>query len=241
MASQLSKLHRISLDWFTPHSERTVAKHARVSAKNPDKPDYIGLIKYCLSHKHFSIFEQVCASYSIVTTRCISAEIIRHRSFSFQELSQRYCNPFETMEEVGDPAYFELRKQDKTNRQNSIPLDSEELEAKYRPRIVAAWEAVQKLYEDMCEDGLSRETSRNILPIGSPTRLHMQGTLRSWLFYVGLRSAPGSQKEHMWISHQIGRDLRRQLPDTIEAVIELAHSWEHSGLEGWRYIDECLA
>jgi len=172
----LSGLHKVSLDWITPDAGPVIARHARVSCKEPDKPEFIKLLKYCIKHGHVSVFEQVCASYEIITTRSISAQIIRHRSFCFQETSQRYCNPLEVLEDhVANPADFDLRGQDAKNRQNSIRFDNTLLENKYRDDIYDLYERSQTLYEQMIADGIARECARNVLPMGIPTRLHMQG------------------------------------------------------------------
>ena len=241
MTVALSGLHKVSLDWITPDSGPVIARHARVSCKEPDKPEFIKLLKYCIKHGHVSVFEQVCASYEIITTRSISAQIIRHRSFCFQETSQRYCNPLEVLgDHVANPADFDLRGQDEKNRQNSIRFDNALLENKYRDDIYDLYERSHNLYERMIADGIARECARNVLPMGTPTRLHMQGTLRSWIFYVGLRCAPGTQLEHKYIASLIGRDLKVQLPDVIAAVIQAAWEDRGLGLSGWKHLDDDL-
>ncbi len=236
---KLSLHHRVELDWITPDPERIIAKHARVSTKKPDRPEYIKLLTYCIQHGHVSIFEQACASYEIITTRSISPQILRHRSFCFQETSQRYCNPLDVLEGfTKDPAGFELRQQDEKNRQNSIRYEDDEIESRYRSKLEVLYAAAQSLYESMVADGVARECARNILPLCTPTRMHMQGNLRNWIFYVGLRSAPGTQAEHRYIANLIGRDLRRLMPDTIQAVIDAARHDDTLGLRGWKFIDE---
>lgn len=233
----LSDQHKVQLDWITPEPERVLAKHARVSTKNPDREEYLKLLQYCLKHGHVSIFEQVCASFEIITTRSISPQILRHRSFCFQEASQRYCNPLEVLEDetlyMGD---FELRGQDVKNRQNSIVYTDGNIEKKFRGRIQDVVSEINTLYRELVAAGVARECARNILPLGTPTRLHMQGNLRNWLFYVGLRSAPGTQKEHKFISNLIGQKLQLQMPDLIQAVIEAADADESLGLRGWKFI-----
>lgn len=241
LTNPLSDLHKVSLDWITDEPERVLARHARVSTENPDRPEFIKLLKYCIKHGHVSVFEQVCASYEIITTRSISAQIIRHKSFSFQETSQRYCDPNKVLSGVtGDPSLFELRGQDEKNRQNSFEYDTSFIEDRYRSKIRMVWSMAQNLYEAMVEDGVAKECARNILPMGSPTRLHMQGTLRSWLFFVGVRSAPGTQKEHKYIANCVGQDLRTRMPDVISAVIEAASSDSSLGLAGWKHIDDLI-
>lgn len=238
MTLTLSNQHKVKLDWITPNASKIIAKHARVSTKNPDREEYLNLLKYCLREGHVSIFEQVCASFEIITTRSISAQIIRHRSFCFQEASQRYCNPLDVLDTesqyVGD---FELRAQDLKNRQNSVVYLDGSIEDQFRARIHALVAEANILYEDMIMAGVARECARNILPMGIPTRLHMQGNLRNWLFYVGVRSAPGTQREHKFISNMIGQELREQMPDLVEAVINTAKEDGSLGLKGWKFID----
>lgn len=234
----IKDLHKVQLDWITPHPERVIARHARVSTKNPDRKEYIGLLKHCIKEGHVSVFEQVCASFEIYTSRSISPQVLRHRSFSFQEASQRYCNPLSVLEELHKIApEFELRAQDHKDRQNSIEYTDNLIETEFRGRIRQAYAICAELYTDMVESGVARECARNILPLCTPTRLHMQGTLRSWLFFVGVRSAPGTQKEHKHISNQIGQRLRALLPDIIEAVIEASKNDASLGLRGWQFID----
>lgn len=234
----LKELHKVKLDWITDNPERVLAKHARVSTKNPDREEYIKLLTHCIHEGHVSVFEQVCASFEIYTSRSISPQILRHRSFSFQEASQRYCNPLDVLAELSDMApEFELRAQDSKNRQNSIEYENELIEEEFRDRIRHAYALCSKLYTDMVESGVARECARNILPLCVPTRLHMQGTLRSWLFFVGVRSAPGTQKEHKHISNQIGQRLQALLPSVIEAVIEASKNDASLGLRGWQFID----
>jgi thymidylate synthase (FAD) len=185
------------------------------------------------------VFEQACACFEIITSRSISAQIIRHRSFCFQETSQRYCNPNEVLgSKIEDVCEFELRSQDFKNRQNSIAYDDTQMEEKYRSRIRDLYHQTLDLYDDMVLDGVAKEVARNILPMSSPTRIHMQGNIRNWLFYVGLRSVPGTQLEHRYISNCIGRELRSLMPDIIQAITEVAFEERSLGLKGWRYIDE---
>ena len=241
MTSSLTGLHKISLDWITPDAERVLAKHARVSCKDPNKPEFIKLLKYCIKHGHVSVFEQVCASFEIITSRSISAQIIRHRSFCFQETSQRYCNPLDVLgDHIMNPADFELREQDQKNRQNSNRYTDTVLENKYRDDIYKLYETATALYEAMTADGVARECARNVLPMGSPTRLHMQGNLRNWFFYVGVRCAPGTQLEHKYIATQIGRQLRDLLPATVSAVIDAATENDSLGLSGWKHLDDAF-
>jgi flavin-dependent thymidylate synthase len=229
------QLHTASLDWITPDSERVVARHARVSTSDPDRDEYEKLLKYCIKQGHWSVFEQVCASFEIFTTRAISPQILRHKSFSFQETSQRYCDPLDVLEMLQkESSAFELRRQDLKNRQNSIEYEDLSIEARFRPRIQALFSAAQDLYSDMLVAGVAKECARNILPSCVPTRLHMMGTLRSWIFYVGLRGAPGTQKEHRSIVLSVGSELLQQLPIIGSAVLASAES--NQSLAGWSYI-----
>jgi len=238
LVHQLKDFHRVKLDWITSNPEQVIARHARVSTKNPDREEYIKLLTHCISEGHVSVFEQVCASFEIYTSRSISPQLLRHRSFSFQEASQRYCNPLDVLEEFNKLApEFELRAQDHKNRQNSIEYNDDLIESEFRERIRHAYSLCSELYTDMVESGVARECARNILPSCVPTRLHMQGTLRSWLFFVGVRSAPGTQKEHKHISNQIGQRLNALMPNLIEAVIDASKNDASLGLRGWQFID----
>jgi thymidylate synthase (FAD) len=231
-----SLLHKANLDWITPNAESVVAAHARVSTKNPEREEYTRLLKYCIKHGHWSVFEQVCASYEIITTRAISPQILRHRSFTFQETSQRYCDPLDILEQaVPECSSFELRLQDSTNRQNSLKTEDDHLEHAFRERINKLFEESQKLYNDMLFAGVAKESARNALLMCVPTRLHMMGTLRSWIFYVGLRGNKGTQEEHRQIAIKIGSNLYDQLPVIANAVIEAAYA-NTNGLEGWQFV-----
>lgn len=231
-----SRLHKVKLDWITPNAESVVAEHARVSSKNPDKYEYARLLAYCIKHGHWSVFEQVCASYEIITTRAVSPQIIRHRSFTFQETSQRYCDPLDILEkEAQNCSAFELRAQDLKNRQNSLQIEGDEFEVAFRERINKLFADSQTLYKDMLLAGVAKECARNILLMCVPTRLHMMGTLRSWIFYVGLRGDKGTQEEHRQIAIQIGNDLYDYLPVITKAVIEAAYA-DTNGLGGWKFI-----
>jgi thymidylate synthase (FAD) len=231
-----SLLHKVELSWITPYAESVVAKHARVSTKDPDRDEYTRLLEYCIKHGHWSVFEQVCASFEIITTRAISPQILRHRSFTFQETSQRYCDPLDVLEQiVPDCSAFELRSQDLKNRQNSFQFGDDSTEKLFRKRIEELFESSQELYDDMLSANVAKECARNVLLMCSPTRLHMTGTLRSWIFYVGLRGNIGTQQEHRQIALGIGDYLADLLPVISTAVMESAHAGAN-GLEGWQFI-----
>lgn len=230
-----SILHSVELDWITPDAERLIARHARVSTKDPDRGEAQRLLTYCIKHGHWSVFEQACASFEILTTRAISPQILRHRSFTFQETSQRYCDPTDVLEQATQYcAQFELRAQDNKNRQNSLRYENDAVEQKFRQRILDVFADVQDLYKDMIVAGVAKECARNILPLCTPTKLHMMGTIRSFIFYVGLRSIPGTQLEHRAISNSIGRSLAIQLPSIVSAITDCADT--NPGLAGWKFI-----
>ena len=232
-----NRLHSVSLDWITPEAERIVASHARVSTKDPDRGEAIRLLNYCIKHGHWSVFEQVCASFEIITTRAISPQILRHRSFTFQETSQRYCDPLDVLDQVTPEApLFELRAQDQKNRQNSYAFDDDSVEQEFRDRIFDLFERSQELYQDLLNAGVAKECARNALLMCVPTRLHMMGTLRSWIFYVGLRNAPGTQLEHRFIAQEIGQRLQQETPVIVEALVNSAEAGNSNGLAGWLHI-----
>jgi thymidylate synthase (FAD) len=232
-----NRLHSVSLDWITPEAERIVASHARVSTKDPDRGEAIRLLNYCIKHGHWSVFEQVCASFEIITTRAISPQILRHRSFTFQETSQRYCDPLDVLDQVTPEApLFELRAQDQKNRQNSYAFDDDSVEQEFRNRIFDLFERSQELYQDLLNAGVAKECARNALLMCVPTRLHMMGTLRSWIFYVGLRNAPGTQLEHRFIAQEIGQLLQQETPVIVDALVNSAAADSSNGLAGWLHL-----
>lgn len=232
-----TKLHSASLDWITPEAERIVASHARVSTKDPQRGEAVKLLRYCIKHGHWSVFEQVCASFEVITTRAISPQLLRHRSFTFQESSQRYCDPLDVLDQVTEEApLFELRAQDQKNRQNSFPFDDDQVEHNFRERVLELFNQSQTLYQEMIQAGVAKECARNALLMCVPTKLHMMGTLRSWIFYVGLRNAPGTQTEHRLIAQQIGNIIQTQTPVIVEALLETADSGSNPALTGWSYI-----
>jgi len=233
--TKLTDLHFVSLDWITPHAEAVVAEHARVSTKEPKREEYKKLLKYCIKHGHWSVYEQVCASFSIYTSRAISAQIMRHRSFHYQELSQRYSDPTDVLSQLSDKCWdFDLRAQDTLNRQNSLPYPNEDVKEEIKQEIREVYNSVEALYDRMLQLGFAKECARNILPMCSPTRLHMQGTLRDWIFYVGLRARPDTQAEHRVIAKQIGENLADYVPVIHEAIVESASTT--TGLEGWLHV-----
>jgi thymidylate synthase (FAD) len=206
----------VKLVWATPDAEEMISYMARVSnPKNQNNTDTAPkLLQYCLKNKHFSIFEMANMCVEINTTRAISAQIIRHRSLSFQEFSTRYSD----IGEIGSPQMPQLRRQDLKNRQNSIDdLTAEEVGGYYR-RISQLFEESEHLYREMVSNGVAKECARNILPLASPTRLYANGTLRSWIHYIQLREAHGTQMEHIKIAKEIKAIFTEQFPTIAEAA-----------------------
>ena len=200
----------------TPDAEKTIGYVARVSnPKNQDNPNVAGLLKYCIKHQHWSIFEQAFMTLEIETTRGLAAQILRHRSFTYQEFSQRYADSSMLAKEIPLPA---LRRQDDKNRQNSIddvdPLVVQDFNAKMQKHFVDG----MHLYKEMLEAGIAKECARFVLPLATPTRIYMTGSVRSWIHYIDLRSAHGTQKEHMAVAEGVRSIFREQFPTVAEAL-----------------------
>ena len=208
-------MHNAQLIWVTPDAESLIGKIARVSnPKNEDNPEVKNLLKYLIKHKHWSPFEMVSMCCEIHTTRAISPQILRHRSFSFQEFSQRYAIPTDTFATV----IPDLRRQDTTNRQNSIDdLETERIEY-YNKRIDDHFRQAVNLYESLLHSGVAKECARSVLPINTVTRLYMSGTLRSWLHYCDLRCGNGTQAEHRLIAESVKDILIEQFPVVSRAM-----------------------
>ena len=210
-------MHSAKLIWVTPDAEQLVGKIARVSnPANENNPNVEKLLKYLIKHKHWSPFEMASMCVEIHTTRAISPQILRHRSFSFQEFSQRYAIPTDTFATV----LPDLRRQDTKNRQNSIDDLPNETKEYYKQRIDAHFREAVNLYESLLHSGVAKECARSVLPINTVTRLYMTGTIRSWLHYVDLRSSNGTQKEHMDIANSIKEILTLQVPTIARAMWE---------------------
>ena len=205
-------MHSAKLVWITPDAEKLVGKIARVSnPANEDNPEVEKLIRYLIKHKHWSPFEMASMCVEIETTRAIAPQILRHRSFSFQEFSQRYAVAV-------DAPIPQIRRQDEKNRQNSIDDIPFELRAKYYDKINQHFEQGFDLYEEMLAAGVAKETARAVLPLNTATRLYMSGTIRSWLHYVDLRGDNGTQLEHMQIARSIGDILDDNVPTIARAM-----------------------
>jgi len=208
-------MHSARLVWITPDCEKLIGKIARVSnPKNENNPDVTGLIKYLIKHKHWSPFELGSMCVEIKTTRAISPQILRHRSFSFQEHSLRYAIPTDTFATV----LPDLRRQDDKNRQNSIDDLPEQTSEYYKERIDEHFRESVKLYESLLHSGVAKECARAVLPLNTVTRLYMSGTIRSWLHYIDLRGDNGTQREHMTIARAIGNILADELPAVARAM-----------------------
>ena len=210
-------MHNAELIWITPDAEALVGKIARVS--NPDNennPKVEKLLKYLIKHKHWSPFEMVSMCVEIHTTRAISPQILRHRSFSFQEFSQRYAIPTDTFATV----LPELRRQDKKNRQNSIDDLHQETQEYYKKRIDNHFREAVNLYESLLHSDVAKECARSVLPLNTVTRLYMTGTIRSWLHYCDLRCSNGTQEEHKQIADSIKEIITEQLPTIAHAMWE---------------------
>jgi len=205
----------VKLVTVTPDAEQLMAYVARVSnPSNQDNEKFAGLLKYCIKHQHWSVFEQSSMTLEIETTRAIAAQILRHRSFTYQEFSQRYA----ASTALGKIDLPELRRQDTKNRQNSIDdLDPEVVETLNR-QIETLFTASTNLYSQMLEAGVAKECARMVLPLATPTRIYMTGSCRSWIHYINLRSAHGTQKEHMEIAEACRKVFVKQFPSVSEAL-----------------------
>jgi thymidylate synthase (FAD) len=205
--------HTVSLVHTTPDAEKLIAYMARVSnPDNQDNPESERLIRYLIKHKHWSPFEMVNMCVQIETTRSVAAQILRHRSFSFQEFSQRYA-------QVDKHALLpQLRRQDEKNRQNSVD-DLEVYTVKdFMIKINSLFELSESLYNEMLAAGVAKECARDILPLSTPTKLYMNGTLRSWLHYCDLRCANGTQYEHKLIADQVKGLIEHEFPTIYAAM-----------------------
>ena len=200
----------------TPDAEKHMAYCARVSNPNNQNSDsFSGLLKYCIKHQHWSIFEQSFLTVEINTTRGIAAQILRHRSFTYQEFSQRYADSSLLGKTIPLP---ELRRQDDKNRQNSIDDIPDYLRLTLSEDIRVHFEHSMRIYNRLLEQGVAKECARFVLPLATPTRLYMTGSVRSWIHYIDLRSAHGTQKEHMEIAELVRGIFTEQFPAVSEAL-----------------------
>jgi flavin-dependent thymidylate synthase len=207
---------KVCLVSVTPDAEKTMAYIARVSnPANQENENYAKLLGYCIKHNHWSVFEQATMTLEIETNRGIAAQILRHRSFTFQEFSQRYADASLLTEEIPVP---ELRKQDTKNRQNSTDDLDPELKRSFERRAKHVFADIMDLYDDMLSAGVAKESARFVLPLATPTRIYMTGSCRSWIHYINLRSANGTQKEHMDIAEAAKKVFICQFPTVAEAL-----------------------
>ena len=209
-------MHSATLVHITPEAEQLVAYLARVSnkeAKPGDPSDK--LIRYLIKHKHWSPFEMVNLCVQIDTTRSISTQILRHRSFSFQEFSQRYA------EVTAKPAPLVVRRQDIKNRQNSIDDIDPYTTQDFQVKAQQVYDMAYHLYNEMLQANVAKECAREVLPLSSPTKLYMNGTLRSWIHYCHLRCANGTQVEHQQIANQIKEIIKQQTPGIYKAAFDV--------------------
>ena len=205
----------VKLVTVTPDAEKTIGYIARVSnPNNQDNPKVAGLLRYCIKHGHWSVFEQAHMTLEINTTRGIAAQILRHRSFTFQEFSQRYAETNLLADEIPVP---DLRSQDHKNRQNSLDDISPEKKSVLQGAIRRHFTESIDLYNELLRQGVAKECARFVLPLAVPTRLFMTGNLRSWMHYIDLRSAHGTQKEHMDIAEACKQIFMEQFPVIAEA------------------------
>jgi len=199
----------------TPDAEKHIAYCARVSnPSNQGNDSFEGLIKYCIKHKHWSIFEQAFLTVELSTTRAIAAQVLRHRSFTFQEFSQRYADS--TV--LGRIPLPELRRQDTKNRQNSTddldPFENQKMQI----QMQTLFDSATALYQQMLDRGVAKECARNVLPMCVPTKMYMSGSVRSWIHYIDLRSANGTQKEHMDLANDCKAIFVEQFPIIAQAL-----------------------
>lgn len=209
-------MNEVKLISVTPDAEQHMAYCARVSnPNNQDNPNYAKLLKYCIKHKHWSIFEQAFLTVEINTSRGIAAQILRHRSFTFQEFSQRYADSSLLSDNIPVPS---LRRQDIKNRQNSIDDIDPFVKQEFQMKIQKHFEEGMKLYKEMLDADIAKECARFVLPLATPTRMYMTGSVRSWIHYLDLRSSNGTQKEHMDIAEAIRCIFICQFPAVAEAL-----------------------
>ena len=206
----------VSLVSVSPDAEKHMAYCARVSnPNNQDNENYAGLLRYCIKHQHWSIFEQAFMTLEINTTRGLAAQILRHRSFTFQEFSQRYADTNLLDANIPLP---DLRRQDTKNRQNSIDDIPEDQSKMLLGRIQNYFNEGLDLYNELLREGIAKECARFVLPLATPTRIYMSGSVRSWVHYIALRSGHGTQKEHMDIANACKSIFTEQFPTVAEAL-----------------------
>ena len=209
-------MSRVQLVSVTPDAEKIMGYVARVSnPANQDNPKVSGLLSYCIKHGHWSVCEQAHMTLEINTSRGIAAQILRHRSFTYQEFSQRYADSSVLSEEIPLP---ELRRQDTKNRQNSIDDVESSVKEEFQSKIQKHFDQGMKLYKELLEQGIAKECARFVLPLATPTKIYMTGSVRSWIHYIELRAGNGTQKEHMDVAEDCKNIFRDQFPIVSEAL-----------------------
>ena len=208
---ELTEIKEAKLISVTPDAEKTMAYIARVSSPNQDNPEYSKLLKYCLDKKHWSVFESAYMTVEINTSRAISAQILRHRSFTFSEFSQRYA-------EAQDFVIFEARRQDKKNRQNSTNDLDPEIQKWFYDAQSAVIDNCERLYSEAIEKGIAKECARMLLPQSTATKIYMTGSVRSWIHYIQLRTDKSTQLEHRAVAEEIKKIFIEQFPVVSKAL-----------------------
>lgn len=203
----------VKLIWITPDAEKLIGYTARVSSPKQDNPEVTGLLAYCIKHKHWSIFEMASACIEINTSRAIAQQILRHRSFHFQEFSQRYAEVPEDGIEI-----YEARRQDTKNRQNSIDDLDPRIKKHWIERQQKNWRLAYMDYTWALQNGIAKECARMILPVQTKTKMYMTGTIRDWIHYINLRTDNGTQLEHKEIAEKIKAILIKELPTISKAL-----------------------
>ena len=224
---------KVCLVSVTPDAEKTMGYVARVSnPANQENPKVAGLLSYCIKHGHWSVFEQAHMTLELNTSRGIAAQVLRHRSFTYQEFSQRYADTNLLSESIPVP---DLRSQDHKNRQNSIDDIAQEEKSFFQGRIAQYFAEGMDLYNEMLDRGIAKECARFVLPLATPTKIYMTGSVRSWIHYITLRTANGTQKEHMDLAELCKQHFICQFP-TVSKALE----WCEDGDCGCpQQLDEC--
>jgi thymidylate synthase (FAD) len=212
----------VKLISVTPDAEKHIAYCARVSnPSNQESSSFEGLIRYCIKHRHWSIFEMASMTLEIETTRGIAAQILRHRSFTFQEFSQRYADS----SLLGEIPVPQLRRQDVKNRQNSIDDLSPGMKEDLWLKINDHFQESMRLYKELLDKGVAKECARFVLPLATPTRIYMTGSVRSWITYIALREKSGTQKEHMDVAKECKVIFNECFPITSSALGGIETEW----------------
>jgi thymidylate synthase (FAD) len=208
----------------TPDAEKTMGYIARVSnPNNQENENVAGLLKYCIKHNHWSVFEQAHMTLEINTTRAIAAQILRHRSFTFQEFSQRYADSSLLGDEIPLP---QLRRQDITNRQKSIDDLDSSTKQKFEIWMQYHFKQTMEVYQEMLAAGVAKECARMILPMATPTRIYMTGSVRNWIHYIQLRTGHGTQHEHMELAELCKRHFICRFPTISQALEWCDPEWD---------------